>query len=188
MPDRYTPVAIALHWIIAALIIFMLGLGFLMEDFPQEIRGAAYGLHKSTGLSILLLTFVRIAWRLGHKAPPLPAGTKPIEALIARALVVGFYILMITLPMSGWALSSANPKGYPINWFGLFDWPFLPVLSTLDIETKKEVAHSISEAHETMAAAMIGLLVLHVAAALKHHFILKDDVLTRMLPFLKPLK
>lgn len=188
MPDRYTHVAIALHWIIAALIICMLGLGFLMEDFPQEMKGAAYGLHKSTGLLILVLTLFRIVWRLMHKAPPLPADTKPAEALVAHGIVFGFYALMLALPMSGWALSSANPKGFPISFYGLFEWPFLPVLSTLDIEAKKEIAHSIGEAHEVMAIIMIGLLVLHVAAALKHHFVLKDGVLTRMLPFLKPLK
>jgi cytochrome b561 len=185
MSENYTKVAIMLHWLIGIAIIGMLGMGFLLEDIPNDYKFMAYQLHKSFGLSILVLSLFRLVWRLMHKAPPLPAHMKSWEVIVAKLTHVALYILMIGLPLSGWALVSSAPEPYnfPIHWFGLFDWPYLPVLS--EIENKKEVSHSFAELHETLAAIMIVLLAMHVGAALKHHFINKDDVLTRMIPCLK---
>jgi cytochrome b561 len=110
---------------------------------------------------------------------------KKWEIAVSKLTHVAFYVLMIGLPLSGWALVSSAPPPYnfPIMWFGLFAWPSLPVLS--EIENKKEVAEAFAEFHETLAWVTIFLLALHIGAALKHHMIDKDDVLARMLPFLR---
>ncbi|HNQ92600.1 MAG TPA: cytochrome b [Alphaproteobacteria bacterium] len=185
MDTQYTKVAIFLHWLIALLIIGMLAMGFLMEDIPNELKPVVYPLHKSMGLTILALTVFRIVWRLMHKAPALPEAMSALEKNISHAMHTLLYLIMIGLPMSGWALVSSSPKGIPTTWFGLFDWPHLPVLS--EIDNKKEVSHSFGEVHETLAVIAILLIVLHVAAALKHHFVVRDNILTRMAPWLKPL-
>jgi cytochrome b561 len=185
MSDTYTRVAIFLHWLIGLSIIGMLVMGLLLEDMPDDYKFAAYQLHKSFGLSILVLSFVRLFWRLSHKAPALPAGMNKFEILAAQLTHVAFYILMIALPMSGWAMVSAAPPPYnfPIKWFGLFQWPFLPVLP--EVDNKEQVAGAFAQFHATLAWITITLLVLHVGAALKHHFINKDNVLIRMIPCLK---
>lgn len=185
MSDRYTRVAILLHWLIALFIVTLLALGLTMEDLPIDIRRQAYQFHKSLGLTVLVLTFVRIFWRLTHKAPALPDGMKPWEKFAAHAVHFGLYFIMLALPLSGWAMVSSSSRGYATEFFGLFDWPHISFLTTL--ENKKEVSHSFGEAHEVLANITIALLVLHVGAALKHHIINRDGVLVRMLPFLKPL-
>lgn len=183
MSEQYTKVAVFLHWLIGLSIIGMLVMGFLLEDIPDAYRFMAYQLHKSFGLSILVLSFVRLFWRLTHKVPALPDRMNKMERFVAHAVHGVLYVMMVVLPLSGWALVSASPRNIPTQWFGLFEWPHLPVLSS--VENKKYVSHMLGEVHETMAAIMIVLLVAHVGAALKHHFINKDDVLTRMLPFFK---
>lgn len=186
MTDSYTKTAIALHWLMAICMIVMLGVGLVMgeEDIlPPDARFAAYQFHKSLGLTFLVLTFVRLGWRLAHKAPPLPQGMKPIEILISKLVHVAFYGLMIVLPLTGWAVVSASPRGIPTMWFNLFQWPHLPFLT--DIENKEEVSEMTGEIHETLAWICMILIGLHVAAALKHHFINRDNVLSRMLPFIK---
>ena len=145
MSENYTKVAILLHWLIGLCIIGMLAMGMVMEDLPKEYQFMAYQFHKSIGLSILVLSFVRLFWRLTHKAPPLPSHMKEWEVLVSKVTHVAFYILMIGLPLSGWALVSSAPPPYdfPIKWFGLFEWPKLPVL--VDIVNKEEVSDSFSE-------------------------------------------
>ena len=174
--DRYTRVAIWLHWTIGALIIVNLVLGIghdAMKGFP------AIPIHKSIGLTVLALSLVRLAWRLGHPAPPLPADVPRWQALSAHALHWGFYLLMLALPLSGWAMSSGGAKRYPLDWFGLFPVPYLPIPQGSPIGG---VAH---EAHEILGYVWIALLVLHVAAALKHHFVDRDTVLLRIAPALR---
>lgn len=185
MPDtdtkNYTKIAILLHWLIGLSIIVMLGMGLLLESLPTDYQFAAYQLHKSTGLTILVLSFLRLFWRLTHRTPALPEGMKLWEIWAAKLTHIAFYILMIGIPLSGWAMVSASPPPYnfPIMWFGLFEWPHLPF--TPDPTT----AGNFAETHEILAWATIILLGMHVGAALKHHFINKDDVLTRMIPCLK---
>ncbi len=195
MSENYTKVAIILHWLIGVSIIGMLVMGLLLEDIPNDYKFMAYQLHKSFGLSILVLSVLRLVWRLTHKTPSLPAGMNKFEIMAAQLTHAALYILMIGIPLSGWALVSSAPPPYnfPIHWFGLFDWPYLPVLP--EIENKKfvplsvsEVSESFAELHETLAWGMIFLLGAHVGAALKHHFINKDDVLSRMIPCLKKEK
>lgn len=189
MATSYTKTAIFLHWAIALLIVAALLIGLVMgEDdlLPREARVTAFQLHKSLGFSVLGLLIIRIFWRLTHKVPELPAGMKPVEVKISKLTHGLLYLLMLAVPLVGWAVVSSSPYGIPSIWFGLFEIPHLPILSAL--ENKAEISESFGEVHETLAWGLLALVGLHAAAALKHHFIEKDDVLTRMLPFLKPLK
>jgi cytochrome b561 len=180
--DRYNLTAILLHWIIAIAVIFMLGLGLYMSELP---RGSAeqlqyYQLHKSVGITILVLSALRILWRFTHEVPPLPSSLKPWERITSHGIQHIFYLLIVILPLSGWAIVSASTRGVPTRLFGLVTLPNISFIA--DLENKKAVGDIFGEAHELMAWAMIALLVLHVGAALRHHFMLKDNVLRRMLP------
>ena len=180
--DRYTKTAILLHWIIAIMIIAQLGVALVMGEesmWTPEMRGQLYGFHKALGMTVIVMTLVRIAWRLLNPAPALPAGMKTWEIFAVKATHFLFYVLLLAIPMSGWVLVTAAGRG-PIDMFGLFAWPNLP-----GVAVNKEFAHEVGDMHELMGYAMLALVGLHIAAALKHHFINKDNVLTRMLPFLK---
>ena len=174
-PGRYTRVAVWLHWTVAVLIIAQLIGGIVMHKLPDSasFKYEAYQMHKSFGLVVLALAVFRLGWRLTHKAPPLPEGTKTWERTLARATHTAFYVLIIAVPLAGWLMISASP--YPSEFFlvtGIVDLPGAGVLS----------ADAWAETHEVMAFAIIGLLALHVAAALKHHFVDRDGVLARMVP------
>jgi cytochrome b561 len=185
--SSYSRVAITLHWLIALLIIGNFVGGLLMEDLLKPDATAAQKqlgftivqLHKSFGLTVLVLSLARLALRLTAGAPPLPAHMTSIERLLAKVTHVGFYAIMILVPLSGWVMVSASPLGFPTMYFGLFEWPHLPVA------TSAATSGAASEAHEVMAFIGVGLFVLHVGGALKHHFLDRDDVLARMLPFLR---
>ncbi|MFA7276971.1 MAG: cytochrome b [Pseudobdellovibrionaceae bacterium] len=183
---QYTHVAIILHWLMAFLIVVMIIVGLIMgedEIIPASLRFTVYQIHKSVGLTVLVLTFFRIYWRLSHPVPPLPDTMKPHEKMLAHAAHIGLYLLMLGLPLTGWALVSASPRNIPTMWFGLFEWPHLPILP--DVENKKEVSHMFGEVHEVLANGAIALILLHVAAALKHQLVDKDDILARMAPWVK---
>ncbi len=186
MADSYTKTAVILHWLMAVCMIVMLAVGLVMgEDdiLSPDARYAAYQFHKSLGLTFLLLTFVRIGWRLTHKAPSLPQGMTRIEIILSKLVHMAFYGLMVILPLTGWAIVSSSPRGFPTMWFGLFQWPHIPFLT--HIENKEEFSDMTEEIHETLAWICIVLIVLHAAAAMKHHLVNRDAVLTRMLPFLR---
>tara|TARA_R110000787_G_scaffold14348_16_gene44399 strand:- start:13248 stop:14474 length:1227 start_codon:yes stop_codon:yes gene_type:complete len=173
--SRYTAVAIALHWAIAILILFMIWLGWNMED--NETR---YQLHKSIGISILILSVARVAWRLMNPPPALPADMKPIEAKASHWVHMGLYILMIAMPLLGWALVSTSKFQVPTVLFGTVSWPNLPFLGGL---RGNEIVHVVLETlHSKGAWVIIGLLVLHVAGAIKHEFSGEEGVLKRMIP------
>lgn len=172
-------------FLIAAAILVGLVMGE-KDLLPREARMAAFQLHKSLGFSVLAFLIMRLFWRFTHPIPELPAGMKPIEIKISKLTHAFLYFLMFAVPFSGWTVVSSSPYGIPSIWFGLFEIPHLPILSSL--ENKAELSEGFGEIHEALAWGLVVLVVLHAAAALKHHFIEKDDVLTRMLPFLKPLK
>lgn len=178
--QRYHTVAIALHWLIGTLIIANLALGIMLDDIPDSSKFLAYMVHKSIGLSVLALTLVRLYWRLTHKAPDYPASFAGWELKVAKFTHFVLYALMVAIPFSGWALVSASPKNIPTNFFGLFIWPQIPGLQGFD--NQKDIAENIGDLHSLMAYAMLVLLVLHIAAALRHKFILKDALVERMLP------
>ena len=175
---RYDCIAIALHWAMAVLIVFMLGLGLVMEDLPISIKFSAYTIHKSVGITVLALSIFRLIWRFLNPPPALPAGMKPHEKFLAHAAHWGLYVLMVGMPLSGWLLVSAMRK-YPTEFFWLFEVPFIPMPAGIDAKATKDW---FEEIHELLAFGAIGLIVLHVAAALKHQFVDKDNLLARMRP------
>lgn len=186
--DRYTNVAIALHWLIALMVIGQLAGGFFMQNLPREqadLKFQIYQLHKSFGISVLLLTLVRVGWRLTHKPPALPDKMAGWERFLARGAHFGFYVLLIAMPLVGWAIVSSSPFAGSVQTylFGVIHWPHLPFFE--GVENRKELSHEIAEIHEYLAFAMIGLIGLHVAAALKHQIIDRDEVAGHMIPFLR---
>lgn len=169
--ERYSRGAIAFHWSIAALIIFNLWLGLAHDSLPDDWK--VMPVHKAVGVTILVLTVARIGWRFAHPAPPLPAHMPAWERLAANASHFVLYAFMLIMPLSGWAMVS-GAKRRPLEWFGLFDIPYLPV--------SDGVAGLGHEVHELLGWGFVALILLHAGAALRHHFLLRDNVLVRMLP------
>lgn len=180
--DRYTRGAQLLHWGIAVLIVGQIFGGLAMHRLPQDSASAsfAFELHVSFGLTILVLSLVRLFWRLTHRPPALPPGTARWDRLFARTTQALFYILMIGVPLIGWSLISSGAEASPADIFFV-----LPVFS-LPVPGGEGTASALSELHELGAAAILGLLILHVAGALKHHYADGDNVLARMVPGMKP--
>ena len=183
---RYTQVAIILHWLIALAIIVNIFLAFYSEPFfeTKDKADEAFGFllmgwHKAAGITVIFLSFARLGWRMINPPAPLPAGMQGWEVALSKITHALFYLLMILVPLAGWIMVSAHPANHPLDWFGLFPLPQLPIADD------KAIARQWAEVHEITAFLMIGLIVLHVAAALKHHFINRDDVLTRMAPWVK---
>lgn len=177
--SRYSSVAIALHWILAIAILTQLTLGFFHDSWPREERGAVIGLHKSLGLTILVLSLLRLGWRLTHKPPPLPAGLAPWEKTLSQAVHWGFYVVMIGAPLGGWAMSSASPRNRPIDFWGLFEWPKLP------LPRSEALTDQLHAGHLAAGYVAVALFALHVVGALKHQFFDQNRVLWRMIPFLR---
>jgi cytochrome b561 len=173
-PTRYSAVAQAFHWIIAALIVTQFVLANLEDDLPIGAHKLALlARHKSFGMTILMLAILRLLWRLKNPPPELPAGMSPLERKLARATHIAFYVLLFAMPLTGWMMSSA--KNYSVSWFGLFTWP--------NLIGKNEAAFNFLHAtHEILSDVLLVIAVLHILAALKHHFWNKDNVLLRMLP------
>jgi cytochrome b561 len=197
LSPSYDNVAKTLHWLIALAIVAVWVIGYTMTHIERDnpYKFPLFQWHKSIGITILLLSFVRLVWRLMNPPPPLPAHMPPWERMAAKASHLLFYVLMIGMPLVGWAIVSSSPLNLPtylyghISWFkdipwlynGIF-WPNLPVLPDLDPDTKKQASHTLDFAHECGAYILAGLLVLHIGAAHKHHWFDRDDVLTRMTP------
>lgn len=184
-PDRYSLVAIVLHWTIAVLIVINVLIAWNAEDLRGLARAEALQPHKTIGITVLLLSLARLAWRLAVKPSAMPDTLKAWERRLARAVHVLFYVVMIGLPLSGWALVSASRlvEVYPIQ-LGPFTWPAIAPLSALPPD-RMEFAHEVlEEAHHLLAKAIVYVLIpLHIAGALKHQFIDKADALGRMIPF-----
>lgn len=177
----YDSVAKFLHWVIAAMILGLIVLGWVMNDLPRTdpLKFSLFQWHKSIGITVLLLSLFRLYWRMAHPVPPPPAGPA-WENKASKAVVVLFYILMVGVPLLGWAVVSASPLNIPTTLYGYIPWPHLPILPTL--ENKKEIGKLLGDAHGFLANSFLALLALHVGAALKHHFVARNDVLTRMSP------
>ena len=182
MNTRYSKVAITLHWLIALLIIGQLAGGKIMMAMDgSQLKFEIFQLHKSFGIIILLLSVLRLVWRVTHKAPPLPEHMPKRERLAAKVSHIGFYGLMIGIPLMGWAMVSAAPVQITTKIFKMVKWPDMPF-----IERSEGLQAFFSDAHELMASLIFLLLLIHIGAALKHHYKDKDDILTRMVPRLKP--
>jgi cytochrome b561 len=182
LPTRYGAVAATLHWTIALAIIanIIIGLDMTEPDIPSLIA-----LHKSIGFLVLVLSVLRLVWRWVNPVPPPPMGLSPFIRVSGRFTHHLFYFLIVVIPLAGWLMVSAGSMGHPTSVFGLFDWPAFPVLS----EMKRSVAHPYHEVfqivHVWLAWSMIGLVPLHIGAALYHHFVRRDNTFLRMLPGVK---
>ena len=175
---RYTLLAVVLHWLLALLILGMLGMGVYMSDLPfSPLRLKLYNWHKWAGMTFLALTVLRLLTRLLRRPPALPvAVTQAMPAWQTRAYHATHHVLyglFFAVPLAGWAYSSA--AGFPIVLFGQFPMPDL-------LAPNKELAELIKPLHALLAFTLAGLAGLHIAAALKHHLIDRDGLLLRMLP------
>ena len=170
--EAFGYIAILLHWIMAILIIALLILGLYMTSLPVGLQKLKlYGWHKELGVLALALVMLRILWRMSNITPALLL--PKWEVIAARMTHLTFYFLMISLPLTGWMMSSA--AGLPVSFFGLFVLPDL-------VSPNENLRMILQVSHEWLGYAMIAFICLHVAAALKHHFINKDDILRRMFP------
>ena len=172
--DRYTHVAIALHWLTAALIFCGFGLGLFMtglEISPTMFR--LYAWHKWIGITIFLVVAARLAWRAGHPPPPLPASMPAWQVRAAKVMHVALYVLLVTIPVSGWIYSSST--GVSVVYLNLVPLPDL-------VAKDRDLARTLLAVHQTLNFTLAAMVVLHVAGALRHHLVDRDGVLARMLP------
>jgi cytochrome b561 len=171
---RYGTVAQIFHWLIAALIFIILALGYYMEDLPLGARKLElYQLHKSIGITIALLAALRLLWRLLHPPPPLPETMKPWECKAAIAVHVLLYVMLFVQPLIGFLQS--NAVNFPVVLWGFVPLPPL-------IGPDEALGDTLINVHALGGNLLAILVIIHIAAALRHHFMLKDDVLRRMLP------
>jgi len=187
-PTRYGAVAQSFHWIVAAFIVAQYLLIPVPDVLPPGIHyNPPFGLdklvllarHKSFGMTVLMLMILRLLWRRRNPPPDLPPTMNAVERFLARATHIAFYAVLFAMPLSGWLMTSA--KGSSASWFGLFTWPNL-------VGMNEHVFNVTSATHEILSRVLFVLALLHVAAALKHHFWNKDGVLVRMLPFTRSEK
>lgn len=168
--------SIGLHWLTFILILSLAMVGLIMTELANgPLKIQVYALHKSFGLTVLGLTIIRLVWRLLSITPEITANTPAWQNLIAKLTHGLLYLLLFAMPISGWLYNSA--AGFPLKYFGLFK---LPKLSGYDPELKQLAG----DAHETFFYILALLMLMHAGAALKHHYLDKDNTLTRMLPWL----
>lgn len=174
LSNRYTRTAISLHWLMAILLICLFAVGIYMHELPlSPWKLQIYSWHKWAGVTAFMLVLVRLAWRLTHRPPPLPVNMSRPAELAAHAAHALLYLLMIAIPLSGWLMSSA--KGIQTVYFGVIPIPDL-------IAKNRELGNLLKDIHAILNFTLAAVVVVHAGAALKHHLIDKDDVLTRMLP------
>jgi cytochrome b561/polyisoprenoid-binding protein YceI len=184
---RYTTVAIILHWLIAAAILFQIILGWRMGDGPKGATTyAIFQLHKSIGITILLLSVGRLAWRLFHKPPPHPATQPRWETIASHVVHVAFYVIMIGLPVTGWIIVSTSKLAIPTILYGAIPWPHLPFLPELAAGPKHAWHQAGEVGHGLLVKTTYLLLLLHLGAVAKHQILDKDEVLGHMAPGAKP--
>jgi cytochrome b561 len=176
MTDRYGGVAIALHWILALGILLQVWLGFQLDDIPRGTpeRSAWVNFHKSVGISLAALILVRLAWRVTHPPPPLPATMPSWERLAARASHALLYACMIGVPLAGYVASNFSKFG--IKYFGLVTLPPWGI-------DDKAIYAVFNTAHRILALVFAALILLHIAAALKHALVDRDGMTRRMWPW-----
>lgn len=171
--QRYTSVAIILHWTIAVLVLANWPLGYFSEAIEQQWAWSPVAAHKSIGLRVLALSLVRVGWRLGHPPPAMPSSMPRWKKTAATVTHAALYVLIIALPLTGWLRTSSGK--YPLTWFGLVDLPKFP------IAPGSAQAATASFSHTVLGWAMVLLVALHVAAALHHQLRLRDRTMRRMM-------
>ncbi|BBE32661.1 cytochrome b [Sphingosinicella microcystinivorans] len=173
--SSYSKTAITLHWLIAVLVLGNIVGAVYAEGLPDAERGAIMGIHKSVGITVLALTLWRLVLRLKAGFLVLPTHMKGWEIVLARATHIGFYVLLLAIPLSGWAFAASPER--PLIWFDLVPLPDSPLG-----KAGRGFFHAV---HGPAAFLALVLVILHILGALKHHFLDRDDVLARMLPFLR---
>jgi len=183
--NRYSTVAIILHWVIAGLILFNLYLALQFDGLRGLAKFNAFQLHKSVGLTVLMLSLARLAWRLTHRPPAMPAEMPRWEKFGAQSVHWLFYGLMIGIPLTGWVIVSASPTNLPTVIFKTVPWPHLGFIHDLAMPVRRSLEDQVEQVHTLLGFGMGFLIILHVAAALKHQFLNRDEVLSHMLPFVR---
>ncbi|MBW4051317.1 MAG: hypothetical protein HIU85_07625 [Proteobacteria bacterium] len=173
--ERWGSLSQFFHWLIVALILVQAALGLTGLLLPLGMEKlAVLARHKSIGLTILGLAALRLLWRWLNPTPPLQSNLKPHERWLAHFTHVSLYILLFAMPLTGWIMSSA--RGFPVSWFNLFQLPDL-------VPKSRGLYDAMVSTHAALAIALAVTVALHIAGAIRHHFVLKDDTLRRMLPF-----
>jgi cytochrome b561 len=173
-PPRYSRVAILLHWTAAVLIVAAAGLGLTMTDLPlSPSKLRYYAWHKWIGITIFLVAAARLAWRAAVPPPPLPGTMPRMQVRAARTVHALLYALMFAIPVSGWVYSSAT--GVSVSYLNLVPLPNL-------VPKDKALAGALLAVHQTLNVVLAAAVLLHVAAAIKHQWIDRDGLLSRMLP------
>ena len=181
---RYGVVAVTLHWLIAVAVIGLYVVGSIMEDMKPSLQQfELYQLHKSFGISVLLLTAIRLVWRVANPQPGLPPGMPGWQRLAAKATHWGFYALLLAAPLAGWAMVSASSLNIPTVIFGLFTLPHIEIIAASP--DKQALEGLFTNLHALAADGLLVLFIAHVGAALYHHIKLRDSVLLKMLPLSK---
>jgi cytochrome b561 len=182
---RYGNVAVLLHWIVAVLILANVAIGL---DFPHHEPGQPFPpkpllpLHISLGLSVLVLSIVRLLWRLAHRPPPHPSRMKRWEVLLANIAHAAFYALIVAMPLSGWAVLSAHQNAKWLSLFGI-PWPPLPIAGDLSREAVDATHDLFVDVHSWLSVQIsMVMLALHVGAVVKHHVFDNEPALKRMTP------
>ena len=175
---RYGAVAVGLHWLLAMAIVASFGVGLYMHDLPlSPLKARLFNWHKWAGVTILALSALRLLWRLANRPPDLPAGTLAVmgawQQWSYHAMHRLMYGLFFAVPLAGWAYSSA--AGFPVVWFGIVPLPDF-------VAVDEELAEVLKSLHKLLAFALGALVIVHVAAALKHQFVDRDGLMQRMLP------
>lgn len=174
--NRYSGVSLTLHWVIALAVVAQILLIMAHDATKGVVSLELTQTHKAVGVTILVLTLVRLGWRLAHPLIALPLGTPIWERVLSRGTQFLFYAVLLVMPLTGWLASSA--AGRDISWFGLFQWPLLP------IGGGRDAAGQFMDVHEIVAKLLYVLIFLHVAGAMKHQFINRDNILHRMIPLI----
>jgi cytochrome b561 len=174
MNSQYTRTAISLHWLVAIGIFLAFPLGIYMHDLPlSPTKLRLFSYHKWLGITVLLIAIVRVLWRASHRPPMMPIHMPKWQQRVSEWVHIALYVLILAIPFSGWLMSSA--KGFQTVWFGVLPLPDL-------LAKNIPLGDLLKEVHELLNYLLLALLLTHIGAALKHHFIDRDGILLRMLP------
>ena len=181
---RYTRTAIALHWLIALAVIANVALAWIWPNLPDDDVRPAIDTHKSIGVAVRGLAAMRLLWRYGHPAPPLPSGYAAWEVRASRVTHGLLYLLIIAMPLTGWIMDSAwkDAATHPMAWFGLFQWPRIGFIMQLDPAVREPIHTIFGAVHVWLSYLLYALFALHLGGALKHQLLDGEPALRRMLP------
>jgi cytochrome b561 len=174
---RYTRTAASLHWLVALAGFSTFALGLYMQDLPiSPAKLKLYAYHKWIGVLIFLLMLARLSWRLTHAPPPLPTGMPGWQHRAAKGVHHALYFLLLAIPLSGWLMSSA--KGFQTVWFGVLPLPDL-------VGKDKALGDTLAAVHQALNFGTAALVSVHVAAVVMHHMLYREEILVRMLPWVR---